>query len=86
MIFQVLDRAELNPHWDESVLMEDVESGHQVEVSPDYLRGRYRERFDEHLARIKQVAARHRADHILLATDEPLDRALRQYLMFRQRT
>ncbi|MEJ0098759.1 MAG: DUF58 domain-containing protein, partial [Pseudomonadota bacterium] len=85
MIFQVLDRAELNPHWDESVLMEDMESGQQIEVSPDYLRGRYRERFEEHLANIKSVAARHRADHILLATDEPLDRALRQYLMFRQR-
>jgi uncharacterized protein (DUF58 family) len=86
MIFQVLDRAELAPHWDESVLLKDLESGDEVEVSPDYLRGGYRKRFDEHLARIKDVAARHRADHILLATDEPLDKALRQYMMFRQRS
>jgi uncharacterized protein (DUF58 family) len=84
MIFQVLDRAELAPHWDESILMEDLESGQQVEVSPDYLRGTYRERFAEHLANIKSSLARHRTDHVLLATDEPLDRALRQYLMFRQ--
>jgi uncharacterized protein (DUF58 family) len=86
MIFQVLDRAELAPHWDESVLLKDVESGDEVEVSPDYLRGGYRTRFDEHLARIKNVAAKHRADHILVATDEPLDKALRQYLTFRQRS
>jgi uncharacterized protein (DUF58 family) len=86
MIFQVLDRAELEPNWDESVLLEDVESGQQVEVSPDYLRGTYRDRMQQHLAHVKQVAARHRADHVLMVTDEPLDRALRGYMMFRQRS
>jgi uncharacterized protein (DUF58 family) len=85
MIFQVLDRAELTPEFDESVLLEDVESGQQVEVSPDYLRTTYRERIQAHLARVREVAARSRADHVLLVTDEPLDRALRGYLMFRQR-
>ena len=84
MIFQVLDRAELEPHWDESVLLEDMESGQQIEVSPDYLRTTYRQRFEAHLANIRDVAARHRADHVLVATDEPLDRALREYLLFRQ--
>ncbi|MET0282710.1 MAG: DUF58 domain-containing protein [Steroidobacteraceae bacterium] len=86
MIFQVLDRAELEPHWDESVLLQDMESGQQVEVSPDYLRTTYRDRFQKHLAHVKQVAARHRADHVLMITDEPLDRALRGYMMFRQRS
>jgi uncharacterized protein (DUF58 family) len=84
MIFQILDRSELAPHWDESILLEDVESGTQIEVSPEYLRTTYKQRFEEHLARIKDVAARHRADHIMLATDEPLDRGLREYLTFRQ--
>lgn len=83
MIFQILDRSEIAPHWDESILLEDMESGTQIEVSPDYLQGTYRERFQAHLARIKDVAARHRADHIMLATDEPLDRGLREYLTFR---
>lgn len=86
MIFQVLDRAELEPAWDESVLLEDVESGRQLEVSPDYLRGPYRERIAAHLERVRQAAARCRADHAVLVTDEPLDRALRGYLMFRQRS
>jgi hypothetical protein len=65
------------------VLLEDMESGQQVEVSPDYLRTTYRERFDAHLARMREVAARHRSDHAVLVTDEPLDRALREYMMFR---
>ncbi len=85
MIFQVLDRAELDPKWDESVLLEDVESGRQVEVSPDYMRTTYRERFQAHLTQVRQAAARSRADHVLLVTDEPLDKALRGYLMFRKR-
>lgn len=86
MIFQVLDRAELTPEFAESVLLEDVESGQQVEVSPDYLRTTYRERMQDHVARVKQVAVASGADHVLLVTDEPLDRALRGYLMFRQRS
>jgi uncharacterized protein (DUF58 family) len=85
MIFQILDRAELAPAWQESVLLEDVESGHQVEVSPDYMRSTYRERIEEHLARVRKVAAGVGADHELLITDEPLDKALRRYLMFRKR-
>ncbi len=85
MIFQVLDRAELSPDWDESVLLEDVESGQQLEVSPDYLRTTYRERIQAHLERVKKVTAGTGADHVLLITDEPLDKALRRYLMFRKR-
>lgn len=85
MIFHVLDRAELAPAWQESVLLEDVESGAQLEVSPDYLRTTYRERVAKHLEHVKKVAAGVGADHALLVTDEPLDRALRRYLMFRQR-
>jgi uncharacterized protein (DUF58 family) len=86
MILQVLDRAELEPTWQESVLLQDVESGRELEVSPDYLRTTYRERMAAHLARVKQVAAGVGADHALLVTDEPLDQALRRYLLFRQRS
>jgi hypothetical protein len=83
MIFQVMDRAELQPDFDESMLFEDIESGQQLEVSPDYLRTTYRERIKAHLEHMQKVAGRLGADHILLTTDEPLDRALRGYLMFR---
>jgi uncharacterized protein (DUF58 family) len=85
MIFQIMDRAELEPKWQESVLLEDVESGQQLEVSPDYLRTTYKDRVAAHLKRVEQVAAGCGADHALLVTDEPLDKALRRYLMFRQR-
>jgi uncharacterized protein (DUF58 family) len=85
MIFQIMDRAEMQPHWDESVLLEDVESGQSLEVSPDYLRTTYRDKLNAHLEHMKKVAGKLGADHVLLVSDEALDKALRGYLMFRKR-
>src|SRR6185369_11223110 len=85
MIFQIMDRAEMQPHWDESVLLEDVESGHSLEVSPDYLRTTYRDKLNTHLEHMKKVAGKLGADHVLLVSDEALDKALSGYLMFRKR-
>ncbi|HXC57838.1 MAG TPA: DUF58 domain-containing protein [Steroidobacteraceae bacterium] len=85
MIFQIMDRAEMQPHWDESVLLEDVESGQSLEVSPDYLRTTYRDKLNTHLEHMKKVAGKLGADHVLLVSDEALDKALRGYLMFRKR-
>ena len=52
-----------------------MESGEQLEVSPDYLRTTYRERVQAHLAQMRRVAAGCGAEHALLVTDEPLDQA-----------
>jgi uncharacterized protein (DUF58 family) len=85
MFFQVLDPAEMEPQWRDSVLFEDMESGQTMEVSPEYLENGYRQKLDEHLAGVRRAAASVGADLVLARTDQPLDRALRQYLMFRQR-
>jgi uncharacterized protein (DUF58 family) len=85
MFFHVLDPRELEPQYRDSVLFEDMESGQTMEVSPDYLEGRYKQRLDEHLAGVRNAAGGVGADLVLARTDEPLDRALRRYLMFRQR-
>jgi hypothetical protein len=85
MFFHVLDPRELAPQFRDSVLFEDMESGQTMEVSPEYLEGRYKQRLDEHLAGVRSAAGSVGADLVLARTDEPLDRALRRYLMFRQR-
>jgi uncharacterized protein (DUF58 family) len=85
VFFQVLDPGELQPQWRDSVLFEDMESGQTMEVSPDYLEGDYRKKMDEHLAGVRRAAAGVGADLVLARTDEPLDNALRRYLMFRER-
>ena len=85
MLFQVLDPQEIQPGWREPVLLEDMESGQTMEVSPQYLEGEYRLRLERHLTEMRRAATGTGADLVLLRTDEPLDRALRRYLLFRQR-
>ncbi len=86
MMFQ---RARSAPSWsrsgEESVLLEDMETGQTMEVSPDYLEGDYRKKLHAHLAGVRRAAAGVGADLVLARTDEPLDNALRRYLMFRER-
>ncbi|HEY6643173.1 DUF58 domain-containing protein [Povalibacter sp.] len=85
MIFQVLDPQEIQPHWDESVVLEDVETRASLNISPEFLQRRYRQRLDEHLESLRAVAASVGAHHALLPSDQPLNEALRRYLLFRQR-
>lgn len=85
MLFQVLDPQEIEPQWRESVVLEDVETHERLNVSPEYLEGRYRQRFAAHLNALRAVAANAHAQYSLLPTDQPLNEALRRYLLFRQR-
>jgi uncharacterized protein (DUF58 family) len=84
MLFQLLDPRELRPDWRENVVLEDVESGDKLNVSPEYLTTEYPRRLEAHLEALRAAAANVGAHQTLIATDEPLDRALRRYLLIRQ--
>lgn len=85
VIFQVLDPQEIKPDWrGESVMLEDVETQQAINVAPEYLTDRYRQRLEAHLSSLRQAAAGVGAHQLLITTDEPLDEALRRYLLFRQ--
>jgi len=85
ILFQLLDSQELEPELKESALMEDMESGEAMEVSPLFMRSRYREKIQAHISALGRTAAGANADHELICTADPLDGALRNYLLFRQR-
>ena len=84
-LFQLLDPQELEPRMKESALLEDMESGETMEVSPIYMHSRYRDRIQGHVDALKRSALRAGADHALVNIADPLDGALRNYLLFRQR-
>ncbi len=84
-LFQLLDPQELEPVVRESMFLEDMETGEAMEVSPVFMRSRYRERIQEHIEALKKSAMRAGAEHMLVRTDQPLDAAMRNYLMFRKR-
>ncbi len=85
VLFQLLDPEELKPELRESALLEDMESGDAIEVSPSFMRARYREKIDAHISDLKRQAIGAGADHVLVDITHPLDEALRGYLLFRQR-
>lgn len=85
VLFQLLDPEELRPELRESALLEDMESGDTIEVSPSFMRARYREKIDAHISELKHQATGAGADHVLVDVTHPLDEALRGYLLFRQR-
>jgi uncharacterized protein (DUF58 family) len=85
VLFQLLDPQELKPVLKESALIEDMESGQTMEVSPIYMSSKYRERIGAHIEGLHRAALRAGADHRLVDITEPLDEVLRTYLLFRQR-
>jgi uncharacterized protein (DUF58 family) len=84
MIFQLLDPEELAPSIRDSVTLEDMESKETRNVSPHFLADGYRQRITQHLADMRAAAASAGAQQVVISTAEPLDKALRKYLMFRQ--
>lgn len=84
VLFQLLDPQELNPEWREAVVLEDIETHQAMNISPEYLSEEYGKRMEAHLSALRAAAARAHAEQVLISTADPLDRALRRYLLFRQ--
>lgn len=84
VLFQLLDPEERNPQWRESVVLEDMETQRSITIAPEYLSERYAQRLEAHTAALKAAAAKARAHQVLIDTNEPLNRALRRYLLMRE--
>jgi uncharacterized protein (DUF58 family) len=83
VLFHVLDPEEIQPKFRGPVLLEDLESGATMQVSPDYARNEYQGKMSAHLEDIRQRAIGAGIDYFLCDTSRPLDAALRQYLAVR---
>jgi uncharacterized protein (DUF58 family) len=80
IVFQIMDRNELNFDFNEPVLLEDAETEEQIHVLPDILGDGYRSTIREHLDQMREGCARNKIDYELLTTDKPLDFALFSFL------
>ena len=85
IMFHLLDHRELDPDIKQSTLYEDMETGQAIEVEPVYMKQAYKEKIRKHIRAIEEAASGIRADHVLLNTGEPLDKALHNYLTFREK-
>jgi uncharacterized protein (DUF58 family) len=84
ILFHVLDPQELRPTFRDAALIVDMESGEDIEVTPEYLKTEYRQKIDAHVAAMKSAAQSAGIDYFMLDTSQPLDAALRDYLLVRQ--
>lgn len=83
LLFHVLDPQELRPRLPGPVILRDLETAQQMEVTPEYAQLEYRERMDAHIATLRERCRNADLDYFLLSTDRPLDAMLRQYLSIR---
>jgi uncharacterized protein (DUF58 family) len=83
VLFQILDPQEVRPELGEAVVLVDLETKQEMEVTPDYARKEYRGKINEHLADLSQRSRAAGMDYFLLETHRPLDEALREYLAIR---
>jgi uncharacterized protein (DUF58 family) len=84
VLFHILDPQEIRPVLRESAILVDLETDKRIEVVPEYARTAYRAKIDAHMEELRSRARSAGMDYQLLVTDQPLDRALREYLSLRQ--
>ncbi|HET9947895.1 MAG TPA: DUF58 domain-containing protein [Longimicrobiales bacterium] len=85
IVFHVLDPYELEFPFEEATGFEDLETGEQIPVIPAKLREAYRGMIAEHRRVLRERFTGNRIDYTLLDTSKPLDMALFQYLLARER-
>ena len=84
VLFHILDPQEIRPVLNGSAILVDLETDQKIEVIPEYTKTTYRAKIDAHIDQLRSRARGAGMDYHLLVTDQPLDRALREYLSLRQ--
>jgi len=85
VVWQVLDRSELDFKFEQASHFKDVESGQAVYIDPIMARDRYLEKLQDHLKAVQEICERNGIDYRLVATDEPLDHVLFDFVSMREK-
>lgn len=85
IVFHVMDPFELEFPFQEASGFEDLETGEQIPVIPGKLRSDYLAMVNAHLTALEKRFTDNQIDYRLLDTSKPLDAALFEYLLSRER-
>ncbi|MFN3306316.1 MAG: DUF58 domain-containing protein, partial [Candidatus Kapaibacteriota bacterium] len=80
IVFQILDPQEVEFLFSGSVLFRDIETGETLQTQPIQFRKIYRHYVQEFVNQIKKECFERNIDFNVIRTDEPFDKALRQFL------
>ena len=84
ILFHVWDPQEVRLALGGPALLQDMETGASLEVSPEYARSQFAAKAAAHMEALQREAEGAGLDYCMLSTDRPLDAALREYLTVRQ--
>lgn len=85
LLFHLLDPAELHFHFDRALMFQDVESGRDLFIDPLAARKTYLDRLAAHNATVQAVCQKLGIGYHRLATDQPLETVLFDFLRDRTR-
>jgi len=84
VVFQVLDRSELEFGFSDSAQFVDLETRDEMHVVPDYVRKEYLKILREQIHYFERECQKDRIDYSMLDISQPLDHALFAYLLRRE--
>jgi uncharacterized protein (DUF58 family) len=85
IVFHLLDPTERDFPFEDSMNLEELETGELLPVVPASMRARYREMIGEHIATLTRRFTENRVDYAMFDTSTPLDYALFAFLSSRER-
>jgi uncharacterized protein (DUF58 family) len=85
VLLRVLDPAEVNFTFTNPSMFQDVESGREIYVDPDAVRGEYLRRFQEHADQLTRTCSDLGIEFQQITTDRPLELVLFDLLKARMR-
>ena len=85
IVFQLLDRDELDFPFEDSTLFEDLEEDLKLLTDPPAIRPAYQKAIQDLIEGYRQSCASYRIDYSLFDTATGLDRALVRYLTWREK-
>ena len=85
VVWQVLERSELDFKFDQASHFKDPESGEAVYIDPVLARDLYLKKLQAHLDAVQEICERNGIDYRLVATDEPLDHVLFDFVSMREK-
>ena len=84
IFFHLLSPQEMEPQFDDDMIMVDSETGRELSVDGVAMRDPYRKKLEEFLASIRRMCLAAETEYQLIVTDEPIEEALRKYLEMRE--
>jgi uncharacterized protein (DUF58 family) len=85
IVFQVLDRAEIEFPFRETIAFHDLESNERIQIEPSYVREQYMAEFEAFLTGYRRACAEAQIDYVLAETTVPYDFMLSKYIAKRSR-